>query len=298
MLDTGSDFERAMHKAKLQTILSTLQWEKPELLSFYEVTDLIKPTKQSYLGMKTIPIKDIIGSEGRHRDFSAKFYPKRQELSARWQRIDRANKSNVILPSISVYKLGDKYFVRDGNHRVSVAKSLGIEFVDAEVVELDSEIKLESGMTIQKIKHEVVEYERKRFLENYHPEAFLDMDRIVFTSPGSYPELVNHIKVHKYYINQDKDYEISFESAAKSWQKNVYLPIVNYVRSSRLLQSYPGNTEADAYLWIVRHWDNMKHEQKENNISIKTASEDYKEKFSKGFLKRWFKSIKTKLSRK
>ena len=294
VIDTKNDFEKAMHKAKLQSLLARMQWEKPELLSFYEVTDLIKPTKETYLGMKTIPIKDIIGSEGRHRDFSPSFYPKKHELSSRWQSIDRADKSNITLPSISVYKLGDKYFVRDGNHRVSVAKSLGIEFIDAEVVALDSKIKLEKGMTLQKIKKEVVDYERKRFIENYHPD-YLDIENIVFTSPGSYPELVKHILVHKYYINQDKDYEISFETAAKSWEKKVYKPIVNYIRSSHLLKAYPGNTEADAYLWVVQHWDNMKHEQNKNDIPIENASNDYKQKFGNDSFKRKLKHWLSKL---
>ena len=156
-------------------------------------------------------------------------------------------------------KLGDSYFVRDGNHRVSVAKAEGIEFIDAEVVELDSQIRLEPGMTQRHIRKKVVDYERERFLEQYRLDNIIDMNLLYFSSPGMYPEIINHILVHKYFINQKQSEEIPFELAAKSWYDNVFLPIVVQIRRDKLLNAFPGKTEGDLYLWIVRHWDNLKH---------------------------------------
>jgi hypothetical protein len=37
---------------------------------------------------------------------------------------------DITLPSILLYEIGGVYFVRDGNHRVSVAKIKGVEFID------------------------------------------------------------------------------------------------------------------------------------------------------------------------
>ena len=145
---TANDFENARMKARLQSIFSTFKWKKPDLLSFYEVTKLIKPSSQAYKGMQAIPVKKIIGSENRYHDFSSAFYPKNTSLRERWQSIDAARLDNVTLPPISVYKIGEWYFVRDGNHRVSVARTEGLDFIDAEVVELSSEIPLEEGMTL------------------------------------------------------------------------------------------------------------------------------------------------------
>ena len=224
----SDDFSRAKNKARMQTIMNALRWKNPNLLSFYEVTSLIKPKSETYLGMRTIPVEKIIGSEGRYHDFSAAFFPKREMLRHRWESIDSAVLDNVILPPISVYSLGGYYFVRDGNHRVSVAKSKGVEFIDAEVVELDSQIPLKPGMTMKELRAAAVDYEWKNFIEQYKPD-YLPMDEIRFTTPGAYPEMVNHILVHKYYINQDYPYEISFKEAAKSWYDNVYFPIVNEI---------------------------------------------------------------------
>ena len=247
----------------MQTILNTLTWRNPDLLSFYEVTSLIKPKSETYLGMRTIPVDRIIGSEGRYHDFSAAFFPKRELLRNRWESIDSAMIGDVILPPISVYSLGGYYFVRDGNHRVSVAKSKGVEFIDAEVVELDSQIPLRAGMTMKELREAVVAYERKDFIDQYKPD-YLPMDEISFTVPGAYPEMVNHILVHKYYVNQEYPYEISFEEAAKSWYANVYFPIVNEIRKQHLLAAFPGQTEADMYMWIVRKWDEYKRIENKN----------------------------------
>ncbi|MDD4220569.1 MAG: transcriptional regulator [Sphaerochaetaceae bacterium] len=290
------DFSRARSKGRMQALLSTLQWKNTELLSFYEVTKLLKPRVETYRGLKAIPIANIIGSEGRYHDFTLAFYPRKEMLRSRWQSVDEAHLQQIILPPISVYKLGDYYFVRDGNHRVSVAKAQGIEFIDAEVVELDSQITLEPGMTRQQLIKRVVAYERNRFIEEYGLDSFMDMELVKFSSPGMYPEIINHILVHKYYINEKVKEEIPFEDAAKSWYKKVFLPIVMQIREDRVLRSFPGKTYGDLYLWLVRHWDNLKH-GREEEVSIEKATQDFKHRFTQGRLKRWIDWLKDRFSR-
>ena len=62
--------------------------------------------------------------------------PARADVGTRWKRIDRAFHRGVVLPPVSLYKIGDAYFVEDGNHRVSVARYHGVRWIDADVVEL------------------------------------------------------------------------------------------------------------------------------------------------------------------
>jgi len=285
------NFNKAKNRARIQVVLSRLKWENTDLLSLYEVTDLIKPRSQSYLGIKSIPIENIIGSEGRAKDFSKAFFPKKEMLKERWKSIDKAHLQFIDLPSISVYKLNDWYFVRDGNHRVSVAKTQGNVFIDAEVVELDSQIPLKKGMTIRELRKEIVNYERLQFMDQYHFEEIIPINEIEFTGAGMYPELLNHINVHKYYMNEKSNEEIPYEKAVKSWYKNVYSPIVNEIKKLNLLTSFPGNTEADLYLWIVKHWEELKNVSNSQKVSIESATLDYKERFSKGFMERFLKRI-------
>lgn len=272
-----NDFSRAKRKAKFQGILSTLSWKNNDLMSLYEVTSIIKPKTETYLGMQSIPTAKIIGSEGRYHDFSSAFFPKRDRLKLRWCSIDSAIMKEVILPPISVYSLGGYYFVRDGNHRVSVAKTMGVEFIDAEVVELDSQIPLVPGISMKELRERVVRYERNMFITQYKP-SYLPMGDIVFTTPGSYPEMVNHILVHKYYINQDKDYEISFESAARSWYENVYSPIVTEIRSEHMLAAFPSQSEGDMYMWLVRKWDEYKAKGNKNMTAAEAVRRAGKER--------------------
>ena len=294
-MTTAHDFVKAHRHAVFQNIFSTFRWSNPDLLSFYEVTKLIKPEAEAYKGMQTIPVRNIIGSENRYHDFSSAFYPKNISLQRRWESVDAANIDDVILPPISVYKLGQWYFVRDGNHRVSVARSRGVEFIDAEVVELTSKIQLEEGITLNEIRHRVVAYERQRFIEQFNP-TYLPMDRIVFTAPGSYPEMVNHILVHKYYMNQGIKEELTFEQGATDWYQNVYLKIAEAIENEHLLMEFPGQTEADMYMWLVRKWDEMKRLNKKatENDAAKAAKKEIKTPF----LIRWGRYLKSLLSRK
>ncbi len=288
---TEENFEKAKNRARMQVLLSKLKWENSDLLSLYEVTKLIKPRSQSYLGVMSIPIKDILGSEGRARDFSKAFYPKKDLLKQRWKNIDKAHLQFVELPAISVYKLGQWYFVRDGNHRVSVAKTQGAEFIDAEVVELDSQIPLKQGMTMRDLRKKVIDFERQEFLNQYNFKEIIPIDEIVFSASGMYPEVLNHINVHKYYINEKKDKEISFEQAVRSWYKNVYFPIIKECRKLKLLSAFPGKTEGDLYIWIVRHWDYLKNMSGSQNVSIESATLDYKTRFAKGYWSRFGRRI-------
>jgi len=298
MSQSQDDFSNAKNRARFQVLLSKLKWENSDLLSLYEVKDLIKPRGETYKGMQTIPIEQIIGSEGRARDFSKAFYPKKELLKERWASIDRAHLKFVDLPSINVYKLGEWYFVRDGNHRVSVAKSQGVEFIDAEVVELDSQIPLRMGMTMKELRLEVVAFERAQVIEQYHLEKIIPFDEMRFTSSGMFPEIINHIYVHKYYINQGIKEEVSFNEAAKSWYDNVYFPIIEECRKLKLLSAFPGNTEGDLYIWVVRHWDNLKEISGSQKVTIETATQDYKSRYGKGYFEKQILRFKNFIKRK
>ena len=146
---------------------------------------MLQPRSQSYRGMQAIPLKLIVGSEGRYRDFSKQFLPRKDHLRNRWQRIDEARMKDIILPPIQLYELGGVYFVRDGNHRVSVAKSQGIYTIDAEVVSLDSEIRIDPSMTKEALAQAVLDYEHANFMTKTHIVDYFPDCGIRLTSPGA-----------------------------------------------------------------------------------------------------------------
>ncbi|MBN2658322.1 MAG: transcriptional regulator [Spirochaetales bacterium] len=278
----SDDFNRARNKARFDSIFNIINPEKKELLSYYDVKEMAKPRSQTYRGMQVVKIRNIIGSEGRYKDFSKAFLPKKEHLRQRWESIDRAHLGDIILPPISLFKIGDVYFVRDGNHRVSVAKMQGIQSIDAEVVELTSEIKIEPHMTKSDLREAVLIYEREQMLKESGLDKMLDMDQIRFTSLGRYDEMLRHIMGHKYYINQGIKKEICLKDAAKSWFDNVYTPIVEIIRSENMLSRFPGRTESDIYIWTIKHWDGLKWKYGQE-YPMDEAVKEYNKMYGKGF---------------
>ena len=272
-----SDFSRARGRAVLSEIQHFMNTERDKLLSFYDVKDILKPQNQVYLGIQTVPIDLIVGSEGRYRDFNRYFLPKADHLRSRWIRVDEAHLRDIILPSIQLYEIGGVYFVRDGNHRVSVAKAQKVEFIDAEVIGLASEINIKPGMTTDELRDALIAYEKKIFYENTKFHELTGDVSLDFSTPGRYDVIYNHILVHKYFLNESQEKEMPFPDALVSWYRNVYSPTIKVIRKQWLQLNFPGRTESDLYVWIVKHWDFLK--KKSRGYSLSAAAGDFSRKY-------------------
>lgn len=283
--EARDDFNRARKGAFFSQIFGLFSSSKQELLSLQEVKDVLKPRGETYRGMQTVPIDRIVGSEGRYRDFNRSFLPRHEYLRHRWQRVDMAHLTDVILPPIKLYEIGGIYFVRDGNHRVSVAKAQGVISIDAEVVSLDTEIPLSESMTRRNLENAVIEHERQRFLKRLQLHRILPDEPFTVTSPGRYDELAQHIFGHKYYLNEYRAVEIPLEDAILSWYRNVYRPIVDVIHENNLMNRFSGRTATDLYLWIVKRWDELKT-QYGDEFPLQAAAEEYSARFGRSFGRR------------
>lgn len=286
-----SDFNKARIRESLSRILYMLTPERQDLLSLQDVRELIKPKAEYYKGMQTVPIEMIVGSEGRYNDFNQSFLPKHEHIRSRWESVDRARLQDITLPPIKLYKIGEVYFVRDGNHRVSVAKLNGGLSIDAEVIELDAEIKIEPSMTHSDLRKKVIEYEKKRAFSETELGKIIKKDKLDFSETGRYLEILKHISVHKYFLNQDKKEEISFVEAGRSWYSNLYQPVIKAIERNKLLFRFPGRTKSDLYVWIIQHWDELKREEGED-VPIEHAAIDYARKFGKGMWRQVWDAVK------
>jgi hypothetical protein len=278
----AADFSRARGKADFSKILHLMNTERDRLLSFHDVKDILKPKNQVYKSSRVVPVKLIVGSEGRYRDFNKYFLPRTDHLRSRWERVDEAHLQDIILPSIQLYEIGGVYFVRDGNHRVSVATAQDVEFIDAEVISLSSEIALSPGMTIDQLREALIGYEKNIFYEDTKFGELTGDMSLDFSTAGRYDVICNHILVHKYFMNESKEEEIPFSEALVSWYNNVYSPVIAAIREQWLLANFSGRTEGDLYVWIVKHWDFLK--KKYGGYSLAEAAGDFSRKYgqSKG----------------
>lgn len=131
------DFERAKHRAFWRDLFSRLTQRGNDLFSLDQARQDLPLTRQHYLGLRAVPLDQIVGSEGHYRDFDRAFFPRQTRTKERWLSINQAHYEQVTLPPVELFKVGQVYVVRDGNHRISVARAHGQEFIDAYIIEID-----------------------------------------------------------------------------------------------------------------------------------------------------------------
>ena len=244
------DFHIARRKAFWREVFSFLGGRSNRLLSWREVCDKLGVRGQIYRGMQTIPVDRIIGSVGRYLDFDRAFLPTQGVTADRWRSIARAHYDDVSLPPVKLYKIGDAFFVLDGNHRVSVARERGAAFVDAEVIEAVARVPVTAQMDAGDLE---IKGEYTRFLEQTRLDELRPDQQIEFTIGGGYEQLLEHIAVHRYFMGLEQQRFIHEDEAVCDWYDEVYAPLVRIIRDQHVLADFPHRTEADLYLWIMDH---------------------------------------------
>lgn len=249
-------FQSARRKVFWEDIMNLLRGKSPELLSFDDIKTRLRLRQESYKGLQDVPLDRIVGSVGRYRDFSSSFLPKGNEIQERWSRVYAKIHSMEGVPPIELYKVDDVYFVRDGNHRVSVARELGAKTIEAHVTELPTPVDLEPGMTPEELDAATA---HAAFLE----ETGLGRSRrhrqaIKLSEPSRYPDLLGHIYLHAAILEHEQGEQVTLEQAAADWYDKVYRPAVTLIRKYEILERFPDRTETDLYLWLVDHLRDMR----------------------------------------
>jgi hypothetical protein len=267
------DFSRARRKAFLRRIGAYLRRDPAsnQLLSFDEVKGALGIVSQNYLGLREVPVAKIIGSVGRHRDFDRTFLPSKPDLSTRWRRIDEIMHRAEELPPVSLYKIGDAYFVQDGNHRVSVARQQGVEMIDAEVVELRSRVPVDSALTARDLLHKL---EHRHLLERLPIDRVLPEIKVELSDIADYRRLATYIEAHGFRTSQLWKRYVSPEEVLGDWYEYHYRPVAEMIREERVLDAFPDRTELDLYLWIVNHRERLALEARDEKISPRAAKDD------------------------
>jgi hypothetical protein len=285
---TWADFNKARRKAFWRDIAAMFSRRPNELVSFEQVKRSLKTLGESYRGVQTVPLDKIIGTATlRFHDFDRAFLPTSDRIQERWRRVDEAWYEDVHLPPVQLYKVGDAYFVRDGHHRISVAREKGQEFIEAEVIEVKTRVPITPDLTSAdlEIVGEYADFIEKTRLDKLRPDH-----NIRFSEPGSYARLIEHIAVHRYFLGEEQQHKVSWEEAVASWYDNVYLPVVRAIREHNILSDFPNRTEADLYLWITDHHYFL-HEQ-DQDVDLEQAAVDFAERYSQRLDKRLLNAAK------
>jgi hypothetical protein len=246
-----SAFQSARFRAFWDDMFSLIRGKPAELLSFEDIRARLRLREEDYKGLQDVPLDKIAGSVGRYHEFNSRFLPKRNTMQDRWSRVYAQASGMVGLPPIELYKVGDVYFVRDGNHRVSVARQLGAKTIQAHVTELPTSIPLHPGMTEEELESAeanaaFLEVTRLSYMRPHHQP-------IVLSEPSRYNDLLGHIYLHMAVMKSSIGEEITLPQAAADWYDNVYRPAVTLIRKYEILKYMPERTEGDLYLWMIEH---------------------------------------------
>jgi len=258
-LSAIQDFNNARRKASIQEILARLAGKSSELLSYEEVAEKLKLNVRTERGVHDIPLKAIVGSVGRYNEFTRGFLPLKNGDQIRWARVKAMvdDPAGIGMSPIDVYKVGEVYFVLDGNHRVSIARQEGFEFIEAHVIEVKTDIPLTADTQPDDliIKSEYAGFLAQTDFAHLRPGVDLSV-----TVPGQYERLLEHIQVHWYFMGIDFQRDVSYPEAVGHWYDTIYTSITEPVRERGLMRWFPGRTETDIYLWVSEYRAGLENE--------------------------------------
>ncbi|MCA9982905.1 MAG: hypothetical protein KDE09_00525 [Anaerolineales bacterium] len=262
-----NEFNRARRRANLSQITDRLIGRPDKLIPFETIRAEILQRNPRSLGLQQVPLDRIIGSVGRYREFNRQFLPLDDSLKERWVAVDTLAASRG-WPPVNLYKIGETYYVDDGNHRVSVGRQLGNSTIEAYVMEFSTEAVIRPDQTLDEM---LISLSEERFLELTRLRDHYPAHGIEFTTPGRHRELVAQIEEMRQTLSLIDDEEWSFAEAVPAWYEMVYLPTVQIIRESDLLDNFSGRTEADLFAWLSKHRQALTEQLGETSSLVELA---------------------------
>jgi nucleotide-binding universal stress UspA family protein len=245
------DFQSARQKAGIQEVLARFTGKSTQLLSYEDVAEKLRLRARSERGVQHIPVDAIVGSVGRYTDFTRTFLPRSNEDRERWARVKAAFlEEGAGLPPIEVYKVGEVYFVIDGNHRVSIARQEGLTTIEARVIEVRTDIPLTPDVQPDDL---IIKAEYAEFLEDTHIMDRRPNVNLNVTIPGQYEKMMAQIYLQKFILVEDRKLNASLQDAVEDWYDNIYIPLAETIRDRGLLRWFPDRTITDLYIWIAEN---------------------------------------------
>jgi len=245
--DAQDDFSRARRAQLLAQLGRRLRREPGDvglILPFDEVVEALGLVGESQLGLQSIPLDSVVGTVDRTRDFDRGFRPTTPRVRGRWQRIAAAQRRGESFPPISVYRIGDLHFVRDGHHRVSVAKSLGRADIDAYVTDVRTRIGTGEALRLADLPlkdHERLFHERVPL----EPEAHV---RVAPSDPWDFGQLAEAVEAWGFRAMQERREYMDREEIARLWYEDDFLTVVEMLREGDFIRD--GEAEGDAYMRV------------------------------------------------
>jgi hypothetical protein len=246
--DAQSDFARARRRRARAVLAARLRREPDDvttILPFEEVVAALGRTGERPLGLQTIDVDSIVGTVDRTREFDRDFRPTTPRMRERWERIAEAQRRGEDMPPIDVYRVGELHFVRDGHHRVSVARAQGRGTIEANVTEVITRVPSDGGLRLGQL---ALKTHERMFTERV-PLAPAARARIRLSDEWRYAALAEGVEAwgFRYMQGRGERELLTREEIAAAWFREDYLPVVELLGEAGMLGS---GTEAETYMRV------------------------------------------------
>jgi hypothetical protein len=246
-VDAQHDFLRARRRAAFARLAARLRGEPDDvgvILPYEEVIDALGFVSERPVGHQVVRLEQVAGTVDRGRDFDRRFRPTSSRVRGRWERIAAAMRRGESMPPVDLVRIGELYFVRDGHHRVSVARALGRNDIEAYVTEVVTRVDAEEAITLANLpmkSHERIFFERVPLPESARRE-------IRVSDPWDYSVLAEAVEAWGFRVIQDRGEWLERDEMAHLWLETEYRPVVEMLRDVDLVHD---GTETEAYLRVA-----------------------------------------------
>jgi hypothetical protein len=214
------------------------------ILPYEEVLEALGYVSERSVGLRVVPLDAIVGTVDRTRDFDRRFRPTSGRVRSRWEEVAAAMRRGEAMPPVNLVRVGQIYFVRDGHHRVSVARALGRADIDAYVTEVITRVDADRAIKLTDLplkSHERVFFERVPLPEEARAEISL-------SDPWDYAELAESVEAWGFRAIQEHGEALDRRDTAALWLEHEYRPVVAMLREAGMVRNC---TEAEAYMRVA-----------------------------------------------
>ncbi|MEA2331640.1 MAG: hypothetical protein QOH58_1778 [Thermoleophilaceae bacterium] len=244
--DAQFDFGRARRKRALSRLAARLRREPSDvnvILPFEEVVEALGRRGERRLGLQMIDLDSIVGTVDRSREFDRRFRPTSGRVRPRWERIALAQRKGESMPPIDVYRIGELHFVKDGHHRVSVARELGHEVIEAYVTEVVTELGADRAIRM----HDLALKSHERLFFERVPLPPEQRSEIKLSDEWRYAALAEAVEAWGFRVIQGLGEPMSRQEVAERWFRDEYQPVIQMLREADLVRR---GTETEAYMRV------------------------------------------------
>jgi hypothetical protein len=293
-VESAELFWKARRQATREIFWGSLRRQTTECVSFEAVRVALGLAYRRVEGIRTVPLDSIVGSVDRYDDFTRRFHPCRDDMKDRWVRVASAMYT-IGLGPIRLYRIGDAYFVSDGNHRTSISRALQTRSIEAEIWRFPCRLNLKPDLTSRQLpcKAAYLEFLHRTNLDQVRPDHDVEL-----TDGTRYAVLEEHVAGHaKWLESRSGGAKVPLGEAVGSWYDRVFLPMLAIICDLGICQEFPALTTADLYVLLLEH---RKHLSLNWNrpVSLQEAVDDYVGAHGRRpttRLKRWFRILRSPL---